>query len=155
MLFRSAASSGAVSTAEVAIPEEIPEFRPGMSGTVDVYTDHVAECVTVPIQSITVRDYNRLSDSEEESEDSDSEEATASILEEEDLRQIVFVVKDGEAAMVEVETGISDDTRIEVKSGLSGGETVVIGPYSVVSRTLKEGAKVRKGEERGDHEEAE
>ena len=38
--------------------------------------------------------------------------------------------------MVRVETGISDDTHIQITSGLDGGEKAIIGPYRVVSRTL-------------------
>ena len=45
--------------------------------------------------------------------------------------------------MVEVETGISDDTYIAVRSGLEGNERIIIGPYRAVSRTLQEGTTVR------------
>ncbi|RMF62437.1 MAG: efflux RND transporter periplasmic adaptor subunit, partial [Bacteroidetes bacterium] len=61
----------------------------------------------------------------------------------EDLRKVVFVVEDGKARMVEVTTGIADDTHIEIKSGLAGGEEVIIGPYRAVSRTLEPDARVR------------
>jgi HlyD family secretion protein len=42
-----------------------------------------------------------------------------------------------------VETGIADTSHIEIKSGLKAGEEVVTGPFSVVTRTLKDGAAVR------------
>ena len=44
--------------------------------------------------------------------------------------------------MVEVTTGIADDTNIEIKSGLKPGDEVISGSYSAISRKLKEGAPV-------------
>lgn len=135
-----------VASAEVPVSADLPEFRPGMSGTVDVYTDFVPNCVTVPIQSVTVRDFNRLDEDDEDeegrSEDEDENESPPQ-PEDEDLRRVVFTVVDGESKMIEVETGISDESRIEIKSGLAGGETVITGPYGRLSRSLKDGQKVR------------
>ncbi len=135
-----------VKSSEVAIASETPEFRPGMSGTVDVYTDFEPDCVTVPIQSVTVRDFNRLNEDKEEgsSEERSNGDENEGYLEEEDLRRVVFTVVDGKASMVEVETGISDDARIQITSGLEGGETVITGPYGSLSRDLKDGQKVQK-----------
>ena len=44
--------------------------------------------------------------------------------------------------MTEVKTGISDDTYIEVESGLSGGEEIVSGPYRAISKDLEDGSKL-------------
>ena len=52
---------------------------------------------------------------------------------------IVFVVEDGKAVMREVQTGIQDATHIEVVSGLSGGETVVSGPFRLLRTELADG----------------
>jgi HlyD family secretion protein len=159
---------------EVALPESMPQFRPGMSSTVDVYTDFVEGCVSVPIQAVTVRDFNQMEsdgpdDGEEEDHDGtladngDSDGGADSEGEEEahdgtddeegfesdggpkkeDLRKVLFVVKEGEAKMVEVETGIADVSHIQITSGLEEGEEVVTDPYSAISRTLSDGDKVR------------
>lgn len=147
-----AASGGdgalSVASEEVAVAKDAPEFRPGMSGTVDVYTDFVPHCVTVPIQSVTVRDFNRLDEEDDDEDgrpggDDDDAPSVASTLEEEDLRRVIFTVVDGSTKMVEVETGISDESRIEITSGLTGEEVVVTGPYGLLSRTLKDDQKVR------------
>jgi HlyD family secretion protein len=45
--------------------------------------------------------------------------------------------------MVNVETGIGDTMHMEVKSGIKAGDEVVSGPFSVITRTLKEDTKVR------------
>jgi len=130
---------------EVAVANDIPEFRPGMSGAVDVFTNFASECVTVPIQSVTVRDFNRLSKEKEKGSPSvdDDREDFDEYVGDEDLRRVVFTVAEGQASMVEVETGISDDARIQITSGLEGGETIITGPYGVLSRDLKDGQKVR------------
>jgi len=157
---RIAAAAEGGQTLEQEVPIEtdgLPSFRPGMSGTVDIFTQTAVDVVTVPIQAVTVRDFNKIEpDGEEEGaeEATDAEDAEvagtdeedaqpAPIFQREDLRKIVFVVEDGEARIVEVETGIADDLFIEVKKGLSGGETVVTGPYRVVSRTLEPGDEVK------------
>ena len=48
--------------------------------------------------------------------------------------------------MLEVEIGIQDNTNIEIKSGLEDGQLVVTGPYSLISKTLKEGDELKKTE---------
>ncbi len=139
---------------EAVLAEEVPVetidspiFRPGMSGTVDVYTKTIAEAVAVPIQAVTVRDFNRVDTKRragaEEADADTTDAAPASGFVAEDLRKVVFIAEDGEARMVEVETGISDDTHIVVKSGLTGKEMVIIGPYRAVSRTLEPGMAVK------------
>jgi HlyD family secretion protein len=45
--------------------------------------------------------------------------------------------------MVNVETGISDTTHLEITTGVAAGDEVVSGPFSVITRTLKNDAKVR------------
>jgi HlyD family secretion protein len=45
--------------------------------------------------------------------------------------------------MVPVETGIADTTHMEIKSGLKEGDEIVSGSFSVITRTLKDGMKVR------------
>ena len=42
-----------------------------------------------------------------------------------------------------VETGIADTTHTEIKSGLKEGDEVVTGSYAVISKTLKDGMKVK------------
>ncbi len=129
--------------------QDYPSFRPGMSGTVDIFTSTVSEVVAIPIQAVTVRnfkDINRARARRAARSDSDSTAAndsdvrSVSSSDEEDLRRMVFVVDDEmKAVATAVETGISDDQFIEIKSGLEEGQRVVNGPYSAVSRELSDG----------------
>lgn len=129
----------------------VPNFRPGMSGTVDIFTQTVTGAVTIPIQAVTVRDFKKVKPADADAGPGEARAAgqgaplaTADTSgAREDLRKVVFIVEDGKARMVEVQTGISDETHIEVKSGLAGGEQVVIGPYRVVSRELEPGQAVK------------
>lgn len=131
----------------------VPNFRPGMSGTVDIFTQTVTGAVTIPIQAVTVRDFKKVKPADADADAGPGEAraagqgATLATADtsgaREDLRKVVFIVEDGKARMVEVQTGISDETHIEVKSGLAGGEQVVIGPYRVVSRELEPGQAVK------------
>ncbi len=132
---------------EVALPDtEYPNLRPGMSGTVDVFTHTVFGALAVPIQAVTVRDVNKVRRAGAEDGEEASPDTAQTNPMKEDLRKVVFVMVGDKAEMVEVETGISDDAHIEIKSGLSGGETVIIGPYRAVSRELMPGMTVRKQE---------
>ena len=124
-----------ISNSELPIASTpMPNFRPGMSGTVDVFTHTVTEATAVLIQAVTVRDFSEFD--KEEGEESDSTAVAAS--DEEDLRRIVFLVdENNRTRIVEVETGIADDTHFVIISGISVGDKVVTGPYRAVSRTLK------------------
>ncbi len=143
--FESSTARDVVSNSEIPMESaEAPNFRPGMSGTVDVFTKTIAAAISVPIQAVTVRDFNKLED--EDDPDSDADEVGTRNTEE-DLRRVVFLMVDEHAKMVEVETGIQDDTHIVIMSGASEGEIVVIGPYRAVSRTLEPDYPIREKEE--------
>jgi HlyD family secretion protein len=120
-------------------------FRPGMSVTADIETRSREDVVTVPFQSVTTRMPKKDSKAEEKSDS----EATKVKLSKEDRKkankpiEVVFVVEDGEAKMVPVERGISDDNYVEITSGLEAGKTVVSGSYKAIAEDLEDGKKVK------------
>lgn len=149
---------GYVDQQHVIVQDEVPApvgdtplFRPGMSATVDVYTETVVDVVAVPIQAVTVRNLSGISlqdtngdaDTEEENGEEAAPDSAQAGPGQEELSKVVFVIVDGTARVVEVETGISDDTHIEVATGLAIGDQVVTGPYSAVSRTLNHKDQIR------------
>lgn len=127
-----------------------PNFRPGMSATVDIETQTAVNVVSIPIQSVTVRDFAKdkpaKSDTTTESESAEimlaSNQSDGNIIKEEDFRKVVFIVEDGKAVRRQVETGISDNTHIQILSGLEAGEEVVTGSYRTLSNLLNDGDKV-------------
>ncbi len=123
-----------------------PDFKPGMSATVDIETETAYNVVSVPIQSVTVRNIAEdKPDTTGTSSDSARADTTAGndlILPRENLRKVVFVIEDDKAVRYEVETGISDNTHIHIISGINAGDQVVTGSYRILSRSLKDGDKV-------------
>ena len=137
-------------------------FRPGMSATVEIITETKDGVLTVPIQSVTSRDLEKLKKDEEQSskgKDKDEEEVDEEVEEidededededivqaDEELKEVVFLYNDlGEVNVAVVTTGIQDENYIEILEGLEEKSQVIDGPYTTISRKLKEGTKVNK-----------
>lgn len=132
--------------AEIVEDELTPYFKPGMSASVDIETQTEFNVVSVPIQSVTVRDFATINQNESDSLTvevaSESSVDTAGVKRE-DIRRVVFVVDSGSVNMIEVETGITDDQNIQILRGIDAGTKIVTGNYRVLSRQLKDGDKVR------------
>lgn len=129
------------------MPEDrfTPSFKPGMSATVDIQTETVYNVVSVPIQAVTVRDFAKdRSSTENDSAQGDTAKVDQDlIIPQEDLRKVVFIVEDEKAYRREVKTGISDNTHIQILSGLEAGDQVVTGSYRILSNELSDGDKVK------------
>jgi HlyD family secretion protein len=145
---------------KISIPNPPVTLRPGMSATADIETATVQNAVVVPIQSVTVRTADsKLSPEEAEKREAaqqaadatDNKAETTNVASEkrkqrelrDKLQRVVFVKSGDTVHQRRVETGIADNTYIEIKSGLKPGEEVVSGSYTAISRKLKDGAKVQ------------
>lgn len=128
---------------KVAMLDVPQRLRPGMSASVDIITDTKRDALKVPIQCVTVR--APLKDDAEEGQDkeTDSEDPVIRPQKEEENIRVVFVVEDGVAQQVVVETGITSDTEWEIISGLEEGQEVVSGSYRVLSKEIKHGNEVK------------
>ena len=113
-------------------------FRPGMSASVDINTNTEKNTIAIPIQAVTTREKN-----EEENDKTAKPKASA----DEEIDEVVFVIDADTAKMVIVETGIQDNEYIQILSGLKEDDEVITGPYSTVSRKLKNGLAVEKKKE--------
>jgi HlyD family secretion protein len=121
-----------------------PNFKPGMSATVDIQTHMVFDVVSVPVQAVTVRDF-ALDEAESDTTAGASSSAGSRRGGGENFRRVVFVNDNGTARRTEVETGISDNRYIQVMSGLEANMEIVTGSYRVLSRELEEGDKLKTG----------
>jgi HlyD family secretion protein len=123
----------------VALVDYNAKFRPGMSTTVDIITETKNNIIKVPIQSVTVREKEKLyKEPDIEEQNSNTDETNNQNKEvKKDMIEVVFCVEDNRAIIKPVQLGISDDTHYEVLSGLAEGEMVITGPFRVLSRTLK------------------
>lgn len=112
---------------EILLEDPDEDLRPGMSVRAEIDTAVHPDVLVAPIQAVVERD---VKDKETD---------------------VVFVVQDGKAVQRVVKTGISDETRVEIVSGLKAGDKVVTGPYRSL-RDLDDGEKIlvtdQKAEER-------
>ncbi len=115
-------------------------FRPGMSATVEIFTTKAEDIIAVPIQAVTTRD--KKNDKDKGDEDKPKEGFDDDEIDLDKIEEVVFVLRGDTVDKVQVKTGIQDDEFIHILSGLDGDETVVTGPYAVVSKSLKEGEDV-------------
>ena len=119
-----------------------PGFRPGMSCNATIETKTLNNVISVPIQSVTARTKGEAPKPESD-EESNATAAKKKSNESEKPQEIVFVVQNGKAKTVNVQTGISDDNYIQITSGLKGGEEVVTGSYRAISRDLHDGSNIK------------
>jgi len=120
-------------------------FRPGMSASADIQTKTETNVLSVALNAVTIRDKKNVKKDNVKPEDknpnsTDNQAKTASA---DDVDEVVFVLqKDGMVKSFKVKTDIQDLNYIRITDGLQEGDEVITGPYSIVSKTLKDGDKV-------------
>ena len=144
---------------KIRIEDHDVELKPALSCTADIQTNEVKDVVAVPMQAVTIRTGDSNLSPEEiekkkqkvaqrDKSDNNAEfvneraEKAAQKEEREKVSKVVFLKKGNKALVMKVTTGISDDTYTEIKNGIQPGDEVISGSYSVISRKLKDGAKV-------------
>ncbi|MFN4256884.1 MAG: efflux RND transporter periplasmic adaptor subunit [Saprospiraceae bacterium] len=118
-------------------------FRPGMSASVNIFTHTAENTLSVPLIAVTVRE----EDGDKIKKDDGAQAEKVSKKDDDDLREIVFIVAGDTVGIREVKTGVQDNDYIEILSGLQEGEQLVTGPYSAIARKLKRGARIQIVEE--------
>ncbi len=117
-------------------------FRPGMSASVDIQTATASSTPAVPIEAVTIRNKSELDSTVKDNKTTTGKNGEA--VAKKDETEVVFVLKDNKVFLRQVKTGIQDDKFIQVTEGLKPDEEIVTGPYSAISRTLKNGDMVNK-----------
>ncbi|MCU0355909.1 MAG: efflux RND transporter periplasmic adaptor subunit [Cytophagales bacterium] len=136
---------------------KLSPFRPGMTASVDIITARKANALSVPLAAVTTRTPEGKAAKSTQTATTDQPAAegddNAKPAPKQELREVVFVNKNGKAELREVKTGISDYDNIEIVSGLKENEEVVAGPYNVVAKKLNANdAVAAKKEEKGKEE---
>ena len=116
-------------------PAYYSPFRPGMTATVDIITDERNNAINVPISAIAIK--TDTTSAKRKSKDLEN------LIEKPEKFECVFIKNGDTAELRVVKTGIQDDSNIEITSGLEEGDEVIVGPYNVVTKTLKNGDKVQ------------
>ncbi len=111
------------------LPGRFP-FKPGMSASVEIQTRRENNILSIPVNAVTTRDYP---DSLKKKQRPDA------------IRQVVFVYeeKSKKVSLRDVTTGIQDNEYIQILSGLTENEQVVVAPYGAIARILKDKNRVQ------------
>ncbi len=129
---------------KLAILDPVEQLRPGMTASADIVIETRDSTLCVPIQCVTVRTPDQLQPQGPAKDKSaalgdalaDSTSEPGYTPDRDGFVSIVFVVKNGLAKAVQVETGIQSDTHIEIVKGLSVGDEIVSGSYRAISQEL-------------------
>lgn len=113
-------------------PDE--RLRPGMSARARIRVETHEDAVVVPIQAVVERSPVSAAGGE-------SGSSTRAAGAEEEV-PVVFVVEQERARQRQVETGISDATHVELRSGVDAGAEVITGPYRSIKK-LRDGDRVK------------
>jgi HlyD family secretion protein len=119
-------------------------FRPNMSATADIQTQTVKDVLSVPLAAVTTRDskdMNTLNENKNAASTNENEKQNSKL---DELEEVVFVKQaDNKVKKVKVTTKIQDLNYIQITSGLKENEEVITGPYSLLSKTLKNGDLIK------------
>src|SRR5215471_2240721 len=115
----------------VTLDNPPPELRSGLSATATIVTATRQVVLTVPIQALTIREF-----------DNDSKMESADKTKKKIEKEGVFTIKNGLALFRPAKTGITGTTDIEILEGLAEHDEIVTGPYQVL-RTLKDNTRIK------------
>ena len=130
----------------------VSPFRPGMSATVEIQTETAVNVLSVPIQSVTIRedsltksDLSQSAGGERVSKKGRKRDDKQLSRQSSDEKiECVFIYVDGTVKLQKVKTGIQDNSYIEILNGLEESQEIISGPYSAISKRLKDGKEVEK-----------
>lgn len=134
-----------------AHPKSWP-FRPGMNASADIQTRTKTNVLSAAINAVTTREKgtdnvvggNDNKDQNKDNNNNNSQNDDSKAQSSTDLDEVVFILQpDGKVKKAVVKTGIQDINNIEITEGLKAGDEVVVAPYNVISKTLKDGTKVK------------
>jgi HlyD family secretion protein len=115
------------------------KLRPGMSATATVTTKTKNNVIAVPLQAIVEKAPSTPAPGPTVA----SSAPQTSGEKPKEIKGVYILDKAGKVKFVEVTTGITGESDIEITSGLSSGAEVVTGPSRVL-KTLKDGTNVKK-----------
>jgi len=119
------------------VPDEIRKgLRPGMSATAEITTNVKKDVIAIPIQAVIEKKPDEKKDGKKEDTPKKDDEKVIPI-------KGVYVMENKKAKFVEVTTGITGESDIQITSGLETDKEVITGPSRVLNK-LKEGDPVTK-----------
>lgn len=128
----------------IRVETDVQAMKPAMSSTVEVEVRRADDVLGVPVQAVVHRRRKDLPDTSAVRSwvERNSGGPGAKVRDAEARYvKIVFVVENGIARARPVETGLSDERRVEILSGLGPDERVITGPFRTLDE-LKDGDAV-------------
>jgi len=127
----------------VTLTDPPPNLRPGLSATAKITTGTAHDTLAIPIQALTMRDKNELEAQKNPGKavKKDASVAIGSKKENNDV-QGVFVIRNKKAEFIQVETGLTGTSEIQIKNGLKENDEIITGSYKVL-KTIRNGATVK------------
>jgi HlyD family secretion protein len=128
----------------IALDDPPEDIRPGLSCSSKITTATRQKVLTIPIQSLTIRQKGDLVPKPKDSGGTQAATRPDPAVEKARKEEVqgVFVVAGGKVVFRKVETGITGATDIEVMSGLREGDEIVTGSYQVI-RTIRNEAQIK------------
>jgi len=115
------------------------KLRPGMSSTATITTKTKTNVIAVPLQAIV----EKAAPAPSPGPSIASAAPTPSGEKPKEQKGVYVLDKNNKVKFVEVTTGITGESDIEITSGLQAGAEVITGPSRVL-KTLKDGASVKR-----------
>jgi HlyD family secretion protein len=119
-------------------------FRPGMTASLEILTNHKDNVLSIPLSAVASRSMKKedkkdlKKDKAEQTEAEKRREEAAS-----QKSEVVFVFSGGKVEMRKVKSGIADFEQVEILEGLKEGEKIVTGPFTAITKTLENGDDVQ------------
>jgi HlyD family secretion protein len=131
---------------KVLLTDSDEALRAGMSVRAEIHTAAHPDSLVVPIQAVVERPPMPAAGSlpaekAEKAEKGNRQASSGGGGGEDQEVKVVFVIEGNKARQRTVETGLSDETHVELRTGAKPGEKVVTGPYRTL-RDLKDGDTV-------------
>jgi len=120
---------------KILLDDPDPDLRASMSVRAEIHTAAHGDALVAPIQAVVEREPTKASGGKAAKSGEKSSGKKA------DTVKVVFVVEQGKVRQRQVATGISDETHVELTSGVKPGEQLVTGPYRTM-KDLKDGDAV-------------
>jgi HlyD family secretion protein len=116
----------------ITLDEPPEQLRPGLSCTASIITARTKGVLTIPIQALTVRQFDDPADPLKKKKI--------------DKEGVYIVNKDNTVIFRPVKTGITGTTDIEILEGLTEKEKIATGPYQAL-RSLEDNKRIKVTEE--------
>jgi HlyD family secretion protein len=125
----------------ITVTDPPQNLRPGLSCTAKITTNIKKSVLTVPIQALTIRQRGDLDTSNDKGSVHAAAPPKDTAAAKEEL-QGVFIVRGKKADFIQIGTGITGTTDIEVTDSLKEGDEIVTGSYKIL-RTIRNGSSIK------------